>query len=328
MITDFKIFEKSILTQLGVPDKLMKTLQKSFQFKYEMPKKIENPTKFKIKKLLSEATVFIFMINKETDTYILIYRDGWLPGLNHPKYRTYYYDGNCVMNYLKSTSNGISKTMKDIVITGFDIYTINRKGFKGYRMPHNLEKRKVKKLKKQKIKDFVKYFNENTVNIMNKINAKRWDELVQAIQTYYLDITKSIDTFVNRHGELPKWPSDREKKKVSDFKDMAYTLQNFADKINDDGSYKLTRGSGYRDNGFLGEEYYKDIKNFLKTRNDFKLDDKEDNEDMLARAIDEYGYMKLSTLFGRFIMSTLIDWLREKIGYYTGLDKEMDKYNL
>jgi len=330
MITNFKIyenqiFEKSILTKLGVPDELMKELQKSFQFKYEMPEKIETPTKAKIKEVLNDH-VMVLMISKQTDTYIIIYRDGWMPGMNYAKYTTYHYNGEGRKTW--TNSDGISKTMKDVITGGFDVYTIKHTEFKKFRPSHNLSVQRDKKIKEQKIKDFIDYFNENMISIMNKINAKRWSELVQAIQTYYLNITKSIDIFVNRHGELPRSTSDRDLKQTSDFRDMAYTLQSFADKINDEGSYRLKRGTGWQDNGIIGREYHKDIKNFLKRREDFKLNKEEDNEDMLVRAIDQYGNMKLSTLFGRFIMTTMIDWIRKKIDKYTGMDKEMDKYNL
>ena len=54
MITEFKIFEKSILTNLGIPDNVMKRMQKSFQIKYVMPEKVENPTKIKIKELSTD----------------------------------------------------------------------------------------------------------------------------------------------------------------------------------------------------------------------------------------------------------------------------------
>ncbi len=156
-----QIFEKSILTKLGVPDKLMKILQKSFQFKYDIPKKLEYPTKSAIKKLLTGSEVFIFMINKESNTYIVLYRDGWTSFRSvHEKYTKYNYDDNGIVYRLSDT---ITHMMKDVIVKGFDVYTIDRKYFKGYRRYDGLESNRNIKLRDQKIRDFSNYFNKNTV---------------------------------------------------------------------------------------------------------------------------------------------------------------------
>jgi len=335
MITDFKLFEKSILTKLGVPSEVMVMLQKSFQLKYETPEKMNSPTKVDIKEALKSAVGMILIVNNKIGRYVVLHAIGY--GRNHREYGKYEYDNDGKQKMLME--GPITSVMKEINISGCDVYIIKHDNFKYRRSVSDLEEKKEQETKKQQIEEFKSYFNENISSILNKIYGKRWTELVQAVQDYYVDITKDMDTFLNRRGEAPRHYDNKEKEiyKTGDFSDMAYTLHNFAEKIKDNKIYNLQRGNNYNDSAILSKQCIKDLLNFFETRDDLDFSHIEDKpsffkfgveEEKVVSSIEQYGVMKLSTLFGRFIMTSMTDWLREKIGEYSGMNKEMDKYNL
>ncbi len=330
MITDFKLFEKSILTLLNIPDAVMKVLQKSFQLKYEIPEKTKS-TKSNIKTLLNRYDLILMVNNVEGD-YLLIQYYGYYGG-SYMRFIIFKYDSDGKL----ISANHTNKTdvMSDIIVNRYETYIIKSAHFIPYRNIENIETKREQRLRDEKLNDFTNYFNVNMSKIMVKKYSNKWNELVQAVREYYDKITKSIDVFIDRNGGLPAH-SNYDKvntHKTVDFQSMAYTLHNFIEKINNDGVYKLNRNREYhyhwrKNNKYFDANCDKDLINFLKTRKDFTFGESENVDILVERAIDQYGIMKLSTYFGRFVMTTMDDWLRKTIGEYTGLNDEIEKYNI
>lgn len=322
MITNFKLYEKSILTKYGFPHNIMVNLQKHFQIKDKEPLKIKN-TKKEITKYLKDYYLILILHKSEENECYAIYRDGWTKSGN-PAYKLLK-----VSNYVSNHGKlPMSKIMKDIFLKNTNIYAF-KNGWSSYRSKLSLSEDDIKK---NKIIEFKEYFNNNSNKLLSKYYSKKWVELVNSVRTYYNKITNDPKTFLNRLEFDTKYP--QEKEKIKDFSDMGYTLKQFAEKLESNTIYKISNPDhyDYRYN-YISRYDYKKIVNFLLTLNDFEFDKKEkynhlDYLDILIKAIDQYGIPKLARLFARYNMNEMSDWLREKINKYSGLKDEIENFNL
>lgn len=336
MITKFKIFEtnkiyeKSTLTKHGFPHEIMVNIQKHFQIKGD-PEKLPKSKKV-IEEYLKNGYLIFLLYPDNCD---VIYRSGYAStGTSNPVYLKINFDIDGNVKYLNR--EGISKVKRKISLINVEVFALKH-GWSKYR------KETIKpdsEIRKEKIKEFRDYFNENSNRLLSKYYSKKWNELVDSVRVYYDKITKDPKTFLNNLPDKRAFGSEEERA-TRYFSEMSYTLKEFAEKIESNTIYKITKDKYYDDvvDGVICKYSYRQIIRFLNELKGFEIKDignviKMDNETkvnvskILYKAIQEYGIPKLARLFARYEMNNMSNWLRNKIGKYTGMDDEIEKYNL